>query len=290
MTNVKNEIKIIYRKGFTMKQRYKKINAIKLGFIGLGVIFSLSLIQSIQNYFITHPILLNFFECLMINVIFIFLLTLIFYFPCKYDSYFKKVRNTTFLLSFFFSFASYIDTLLPKQIAYLSFLFFAIIIIYVLISTVKYFKMKIQQDNSPSYTFGTSNINIIDMSWQEFEQLVAQLMKLEFPAPEYQVELTQATHDGGIDVFVRNNDLLHSRTIDIQAKKYSHLIKTESVHALLGVMHNKKASEAIFITTSTFGPSSYAFANSEKRIKLIDGNELLNRLNRYGISNYYIKY
>ncbi len=273
-----------------MRRKRNGINVFKLGIIGMGLTFMISLVQSIQHYFTAHPTFLYFLQCMLSSVVFIFLTYLIFYFPAKDEPYFKKVRNITFLINLGLGLATFLDSLLPEAIARLSFLMFIAAPIYVIVSTIRYFKLSKQCTNSPSYSFGDSDTNIMDMSWQEFEQFIAELMRYEFPAPEYEVELTQASHDGGIDVFVRNNDPLHSRTIVVQAKKYTNLIKTESVHALLGVMHKEKASEAIFITTSHFGPSSYTFADSEKRIKLIDGKELLNRLNRYGISNYYIDY
>lgn len=200
-----------------MRRKYKEINIFKLGLIGLGLTILASLVQSVQNFFNAYPILSSFIGYIMSSFVFILLTYLIFYFPCKYDSYFKKVRNITFLFNLGGAFTSYLDTKLPENFAYLSFIMLLSTVIYVLVNTFRYF-----------------------------------------------------------------------RTIVVQAKKYKNLIKTESVHALLGVMHKERASEAIFITTSTFGPSSYTFAESEKRIKLIDGRELLNRLNRYGINNYYI--
>jgi len=97
----------------------------------------------------------------------------------------------------------------------------------------------------------------------EFEKFVALL----FRAQGYEIEVTPATNDGGVDIFVYKGDY----KIIVECKQYSakHLVGLAIIQRLYGVMVAKKANRACIVTTSGFTKAATGFAH-EQNIMLVD--------------------
>jgi restriction system protein len=108
-----------------------------------------------------------------------------------------------------------------------------------------------------------------DLSWKEFEELVAEAYRRE----GYKVELTgNATGDGGIDIVLRRRE---QNTL-VQCKHWkTWTVGVKIVRELRGVMASEKADYGIVVSYGTFTPETEAFAK-ENRITLIGGNDLDN--------------
>ena len=59
----------------------------------------------------------------------------------------------------------------------------------------------------------------------------------------------------------------------VQAKRYRNVVPANDVRALAGVMHDKRANHAIFVTTAWFSDDGRRFA-LDNRVRLIEGPEL----------------
>ena len=67
----------------------------------------------------------------------------------------------------------------------------------------------------------------------------------------------------------------------IQAKRYTRTVDVSAVRDLYGTVMNEGANRGILITTASYGPDAYEFANG-KPISLVDGPNLLLMLQRHG--------
>ena len=100
--------------------------------------------------------------------------------------------------------------------------------------------------------------------------------------------------DGGIDGIIKE-DKLGLDTIYLQAKKWENSVPVKEIRDFTGALASKKAKKGIFITTSSFPASVYAFVTQvEYKIVLIDGERLANLMIEYNvglstISEYQIK-
>lgn len=101
----------------------------------------------------------------------------------------------------------------------------------------------------------------------EFEQYIAHLFK----NLGYTVEVTGASHDGGIDVIAEKNGVTHY----IQCKKFiTRQVPVGAVRDFYGAMADKGArAKGFFITTNTFTLEAEKFAENTP-IELIDGSKL----------------
>jgi hypothetical protein len=118
--------------------------------------------------------------------------------------------------------------------------------------------------------------NLMDLGAAEFEALIANL----FAKIGYQTALTGATGDRGVDILAVDRDPLSGGKVIIVAKKYGRRVAVEAVRDLYGAMAHEGAVKGILVTTSDFGPSSYAFAEG-KPIELLSGSNLIYLLERY---------
>lgn len=117
------------------------------------------------------------------------------------------------------------------------------------------------------------NLNPID-----FEYLIAAL----FENMNYTVSVTKSSYDEGIDVNAEKNELGKKEKIVIQCKRYTNqTIGIGDIRNLLGVVHDKKATKGILITTSKFSPESKKFERNNPSIELIDISDLMKLLNTY---------
>jgi restriction system protein len=128
-----------------------------------------------------------------------------------------------------------------------------------------------------------SSTNLAAIDWEDFEHLIREVFEREFSSTGGEVRVTQASRDGGVDAVAFDPDPIRGGKIVIQAKRYSNTVGVAAVRDLYGTVVNEGASKGILVTTSDFGPESYAFANN-KPIVLISGSNLLHLLEKHGHS------
>jgi restriction system protein len=127
----------------------------------------------------------------------------------------------------------------------------------------------------------TPEANLAAMPWEDFEQLVAQLFEWEFVKEGVEVKVTRVSRDRGVDAVLFDPDPLRGGKYVLQAKRYTKPVDVSAVRDLYGTVMNEGANRGILITTSSYGPDSYAFAK-DKPISLVDGPNLLVMLRRHG--------
>jgi restriction system protein len=123
--------------------------------------------------------------------------------------------------------------------------------------------------------------NLASMDWEDFEHLCRQLFEKAFAASGAEVKVTQASRDQGVDAIIFDPDPLRGGKIVIQAKRYTNIVDVSAVRDLYGTVHNEGAIKGILVTTSHYGPDSYAFAK-DKPLTLLDGPQLLGLLEQNG--------
>ncbi len=114
-----------------------------------------------------------------------------------------------------------------------------------------------------------------------FEEIVVKLLEVM----GYGVgEVTSKSNDGGIDGII-TADPLGFESIYTQAKRYSpsNKVGAPEIQGFIGALRN--ANKGVFITTSSFQPAAVDVANSclYAKIKLIDGEELINLMIKYNV-------
>lgn len=127
---------------------------------------------------------------------------------------------------------------------------------------------------------------ILSSSPQFFERLILDL----FQAMNYGGRGGKSTHvgktgDGGIDGII-NEDPLGLEKIYLQAKRYAadNKINIDQIRSFAGSLDERKARKGIFVTTSSFVSSAYAYAESSpKSLVLIDGEELTRLMYEYDV-------
>ena len=121
------------------------------------------------------------------------------------------------------------------------------------------------------------------MDWEDFEHLVRELFEKELASTGGEVRVTQASRDGGVDAIAFDPDPIRGGKIVIQAKRYTNTVGVSAVRDLYGTVLNEGAIKGILVTTSDYGPDSYAFANG-KPLHLMSGANLLHMLEKHGHS------
>jgi len=117
-----------------------------------------------------------------------------------------------------------------------------------------------------------------------FEHLVVELLVAMGYGDKDTAQVTQYSHDGGIDGIIYE-DKLGLDKIYIQAKHWKNSVGSQEVQQFSGALAGKKASKGIFITTSTFTKGAISFAEtvSNQKIILIDGVKLSQLMFAYNI-------
>lgn len=117
-----------------------------------------------------------------------------------------------------------------------------------------------------------------DISPRQFEELIASV----FEAEGYQVSVTSATRDGGVDVFAeRENELELPDQWIIECKKYSsdRAVGVEVVRQLAGVKNILRSRNAVLVSTARFTKEAEAAAEAVG-VDLVDRNKLIRWLDR----------
>lgn len=111
-----------------------------------------------------------------------------------------------------------------------------------------------------------------------FENLVAEL----FRAMGMEAVTTQRSGDGGVDVEALDPTPIRGGRIVVQVKRYRNTVPPTAVRDLYGTVQDRGANKGVLVTTATFGPGSYTFANG-KPLELVPGAELVELLHRHGL-------
>lgn len=126
-------------------------------------------------------------------------------------------------------------------------------------------------------------VNLAAMDWEDFEHLIREVFEKEFSSSGGEVRVTQASRDGGVDAVAFDPDPIRGGKIVIQAKRYTNTVGVGAVRDLYGTVLNEGATKGVLVTTSDYGPDSYAFANG-KPLVLLSGANLLHMLEKHGRS------
>ncbi|MFI5619883.1 restriction endonuclease [Streptomyces sp. NPDC051567] len=111
-----------------------------------------------------------------------------------------------------------------------------------------------------------------------FENLVAEL----FRAMGMEAVTTRRSGDGGVDVEALDPAPIRGGRIVVQVKRYRNTVPPTAVRDLYGTVQDAGANKGVLVTTSSFGPGSYTFANG-KPLELVPGAELVELLHQYGL-------
>ncbi|MFJ7266507.1 restriction endonuclease [Streptomyces sp. NPDC099050] len=111
-----------------------------------------------------------------------------------------------------------------------------------------------------------------------FENLVAEL----FRAMGMEAVTTQRSGDGGVDIEANDPSPITGGRIVVQVKRYRNTVSPTAVRDLYGTVQDKGANKGVLVTTATFGPTSYTFANG-KPLELVPGAALVELLHRHGL-------
>lgn len=99
------------------------------------------------------------------------------------------------------------------------------------------------------------------------------------------MDVTQASHDGGIDGkgILQVNDFLTFR-VEFQCKRYSGSVGPDVVQKLRGAMSGS-ADRGLIVTTGNFTQGAKREATREDKvpIELVDGDELIDKLQELGL-------
>ncbi|MFE1787248.1 restriction endonuclease [Streptomyces sp. NPDC059525] len=125
---------------------------------------------------------------------------------------------------------------------------------------------------------GEDEPDLFQMDPIAFENLVAEL----FRAMGMEAVTTQRSGDGGVDVEAVDPAPIRGGRIVVQVKRYRNTVPPTAVRDLYGTVQDKGANKGVLVTTASFGPGSYTFANG-KPLELVPGVELVELLHRYGL-------
>lgn len=120
--------------------------------------------------------------------------------------------------------------------------------------------------------------NLMELDPFAFEQLVSNL----FGKMGLDTRQTQSSRDGGVDAVAFDTRPIVGGKVVIQAKRYRNTVGVSAVRDLYGTLLNEGASKGILVSTSSYGPDAYTFAQ-DKPIELIDGGGLLYLLDQVGV-------
>lgn len=110
------------------------------------------------------------------------------------------------------------------------------------------------------------NIDFSVMDGYEFEDFISSL----FRRLGFEVEATNYSNDGGVDLVATYNQPVFSGKYIIQCKNWTGPVGQPEVRDLYGVVMDQRANKGILITPSDYTQQAYDFANG-KNIELING-------------------
>ncbi len=140
-------------------------------------------------------------------------------------------------------------------------------------------EIEIQPEVEPENAETNINLSLIEvlqnLSPTGFEHLCGRLLR------EYDfenIEITQRSHDGGIDGYatLKLNPFVNL-SVFFQCKRYKGTVPTEKVQAFIGVMETNKRSveKGLLITTGSFAKAAIEIEKTNIKLELIDGEKLV---------------
>ena len=121
---------------------------------------------------------------------------------------------------------------------------------------------------------------LYELSPRKFEELVASILK----DMGFDVELTQATRDGGRDIIAHVRNAVCSYLTHIECKRYAadNKVGVGIIREVIGVHHIRKATKSIIVTTSFFSSDAVKEAERmENQLDLKDFTDIKAWLQRY---------
>jgi restriction system protein len=118
---------------------------------------------------------------------------------------------------------------------------------------------------------------LLNLTPSEFEFLIAAF----FDEMGYDVEVTQATVDGGIDVIAKSTKRGKAEFVLIQCKRYVPNVTVSAVRELMGVVSRMQANKGMLISTSEFTRPARKEALSTPMIEVLGFRELNLLMNEY---------
>ncbi len=107
---------------------------------------------------------------------------------------------------------------------------------------------------------------------EEFEQFVLEFLKKVEDCTDG--EVTQRSRDGGIDGYVKRGSLGLSDIL-FQAKRWENKVGRPEMNSFVGALQGKKASQGVFVTTSSFTKDAKEYAEQVGvKVVLIDGEKI----------------
>lgn len=104
---------------------------------------------------------------------------------------------------------------------------------------------------------------VYEISPRQFEIVVADVFRKQ----GFDVELTQTSRDGGVDIYVRREDVFGPLLYIVECKRYSRENKVGIgiVQRVHGVAQGKGATKGVIVTTSSFTEPAISFAAPFRR-------------------------
>jgi HJR/Mrr/RecB family endonuclease len=115
---------------------------------------------------------------------------------------------------------------------------------------------------------------------RKFEELVASILK----DMGFDVELTQATRDGGRDIIAHVRNAVCTYLTHIECKRYApdNKVGVGIIREVIGVHNIRRATKSVIVTTSFFSSDAIKEAQMmENQLDLKDFNDLKSWLQRY---------
>lgn len=122
--------------------------------------------------------------------------------------------------------------------------------------------------------------NLFSISPRNFEEALAEILN----DMGFEVELTKATRDGGIDILAYQETPIGKRLCLVDAKRYrqTHKVGVALVRTLYGTLCDYQANSAMLVTTSTFTKDAKAFQEKHSyQLSLKDYSDVASWLEKY---------
>lgn len=135
------------------------------------------------------------------------------------------------------------------------------------------------QEQSEAENTPSSKLSLLEVlqtvSSTGFEHLCGRLLREH----DFEnIEITQRSHDGGIDGYatLKINPFV-SLSVFFQFKRYRGTVPTEKVQAFIGVMetHRRSVEKGLLITTGSFAKTAFEIEKANIKLELIDGDKLV---------------
>jgi restriction system protein len=139
--------------------------------------------------------------------------------------------------------------------------------------------IQLQEESEPESSKSNLKPSLLEvlqnLSSTGFEYICGRLLR------EYDfenIEITQRSHDGGIDGYatLKLNPFVNLSAY-FQCKRYTGTVPTEKVQAFIGVMETNKRSveKGLIITTGSFAKAALDIEKNNVKLELIDGDKLV---------------